>query len=130
MGSIVQATSTPDWDRRDWWLAALAAVLSGIVYVLTLAPTVTAEDSGELITAACTLGVAHPPGYPLWCLLGKAFTFCRIAGPAWRLNLMSAVFAALTVSLAYAVGRLLSLGRGASFGGALCLAFSRHFLWA
>jgi Flp pilus assembly protein TadD len=117
----------PDWDRRDWWLAALAAVLAGAVYVLTLAPTVTAEDSGELITAACTLGVAHPPGYPLWCLLGKAFSLLPLRNPAWRLNLMSAVFAALTVSLAYATCRLLSLGRAPSFGGALCLAFSLQF---
>ena len=30
-------------------------------------------DSGEMVVAACQLGVAHPPGYPLWTLLSRAF---------------------------------------------------------
>ena len=62
-------------DRRDLLVAGLVALAAETVYLLTLAPTVTAEDSGELITAAYTLGVAHPPGFPLWCLLGKLFQF-------------------------------------------------------
>lgn len=39
------------------------------LYLFTLAPTVTGEDSGEFIAAAYGHGVAHPPGYPLWTLL-------------------------------------------------------------
>jgi hypothetical protein len=49
------------------------------VYVQTLAPTVSFFDSGELIAAAYTLGVAHPPGYPLYVSLGGYFQNCPLA---------------------------------------------------
>lgn len=65
-----------------------AALPSYILYVRTLAPTVTSEDSGELITAAYTLGIAHPPGYPLWCILGKLFSLIPLGNVAWRVNLL------------------------------------------
>jgi tetratricopeptide (TPR) repeat protein len=74
------------------------------------------EDSGELATAAQVLGVPHPPGYPLWTMLG--WLFCRLFGwvtwqgyanPAWAVALFSAVsgaFAtALTALLAVKSGR-------------------------
>ena len=54
----------------DYALATLGALLALAVYLKTLALTVTGEDSGELIAAAATLGIPHPTGYPLWCLLG------------------------------------------------------------
>jgi len=56
--------------RRSEWLCAAAsgAVALGL-YTWTLAPTVTLVDSGELIVAARSLGVAHPPGFPLYVLL-------------------------------------------------------------
>ena len=58
----------------DYALAILGALLALAVYLKTLAVTVTGEDSGELVAAAATLGIPHPTGYPLWCLLGYAFT--------------------------------------------------------
>ena len=74
-----------------------AAFLSFSLYSFTLAPTVTAEDSGELVTAAATLGVAHPPGYPLWCILGKVFTYLPVGTVAWRVNLLSAVLGSIDI---------------------------------
>lgn len=65
------------------------------LYLFTLAPTVTFEDSGELITAAYRLGVPHEPGYPLFTLLGRVFTFLPYGTVAYRLNLMSAFLTAL-----------------------------------
>ncbi|HLF82731.1 MAG TPA: DUF2723 domain-containing protein, partial [Blastocatellia bacterium] len=47
----------------------LVFIASLVVYTRTLAPTVTLVDSGELIVAARSLGVAHPPGFPLYVLL-------------------------------------------------------------
>jgi hypothetical protein len=55
-------------DARDLGLASVAAILAFAVYLRTLAPTITGEDSGELVTAAWTLGVPHAPGFPLYCL--------------------------------------------------------------
>ena len=52
------------------------------LYVYTLAPTVTLEDSGEFITAAYHLGVPHPPGYPLWCLIAHTFTWIPLGSVA------------------------------------------------
>jgi len=78
-------------------LAALAVPM--LIYLLTLAPTITwahdGADGGDLVTASYTLGVPHPPGYPVYCLLGWLFTRLPLRDVAWRLNLMSAVGAAL-----------------------------------
>jgi len=69
------------------------------LYVVTLAPTVTFEDSGELIAAAYTLGVPHSPGYPLFTMAGKVFSALPVGNVAYRLNLMSAFFSALAAML-------------------------------
>lgn len=114
--------------RADIFLAAGAAFVALVVYLLTLAPSVTGEDSGELIAAAYTMGIAHPPGYPIWCLLGHAFTYIPIGSIGWRVNFMSAFFAAWTVGLVVLITRKLGAGRVASLGAALCFAFTRE-LW-
>jgi hypothetical protein len=64
-------------------------------YVITLAPTVTLWDAGEFITASKVLGVPHPPGTPLFVLVGHVWAdVVRIGQYAWRLNFMSACFSA------------------------------------
>ena len=81
-------------------LAPTAGALFALtVYCLTLPQSVTGEDSGELITAAYTLGVPHPPGYPVWTVIAHIFTLLPVGSVAWRVNLMSAVFAAGTIFL-------------------------------
>lgn len=70
-------------------------------YVLFLAPTLSTPDSPELVAAAFTMGVAHSPGYVLYLLVGKLFSFLPLGSVAWRLNLMSAVFGSLTIGLVY-----------------------------
>ncbi|MEZ5082035.1 MAG: DUF2723 domain-containing protein [Bacteroidales bacterium] len=77
----------------------LSFLISFVVYVLTLAPSVTFEDSGELITAAVHLGVPHEPGYPLYTMLGKLFSWLPVGDMAYRLNLMSAFFSSLAAIL-------------------------------
>ena len=82
---------------------AITFILSLAVYTFTLAPTVTLEDSGELVVAADYLGVPHPPGYPLWTILAwlfqKIFFFIKYMGhpnPAWGVNFLSAFFGSLS----------------------------------
>lgn len=78
-------------------LLAGVFVLTAGLYVATLCPTVHWDDSGELITAAYVLGIPHPPGEPLYTMLGWAFTHLPgLPSPAYGLNLMSALFGALT----------------------------------
>ena len=53
------------------------------------------QDSGELVAAAHVLGIAHPTGYPLWTLLGRAFDLLPLGyTSAYRIALLSAVSAA------------------------------------
>ena len=61
------------------------------VYVYTVYPTIAPRDSADLAAAALTASPAHPPGYPLYALLGKVWLDLIPWGdPAYRLNLMSA----------------------------------------
>jgi hypothetical protein len=64
-------------------------------FVAGLAPSVTLQDSGELALAVHTTGIPHPPGYPLFVLLGKLFSLIPMGDLAYRLNFMSAFFSAL-----------------------------------
>ena len=101
-----------------------------VIYISTLAPGVYFGDSGELAAAAYNLGIAHPPGYPLYLLLGKLFgTLIPIGEFAFRMNLMSAVFAALTVGVLYAISRVLGSQSWASAGVAMIGGFGQTF-WA
>src|SRR3989339_721776 len=99
------------------------------VYLLTLAPTIGFRDSGDMVTASYLLGISHPSGFPLYMLIGKAFSFMPVSEIAFRYNLMSALFGALAVILVFfSVKRLLK----SSFISAivsLMLAFSVTF-WA
>ena len=84
------------------WIATLS------LYLSTLAPTLTwgwdgkAVDGGEFLAAANTLGIPHPPGYPTYTLLLKAFaTLVPIGDFAYRGNLLSAILASGSVVLVY-----------------------------
>jgi hypothetical protein len=99
-------------DRRAGLLDLLVAVLLGVgafvLYVLTLAPTVLAGDGGEFQFVPYLLGVAHPTGYPLYVLLGWAWSrLLPVDDVAYRLNLFSALAAAAAVGLVYPTTRSL-----------------------
>jgi len=100
--------------------ALLAAAASGALYFRTLAPGVGAGDSGELLLAAESLGVPHPPGYPLWTLLARLAAAPPVGSLAWRVNALSALLAAVAVGLLYVLARRLGAGRiGAAAAAAL-----------
>ncbi len=108
-----------------WAFASALSVF--VVYLLTLPPTVTGEDSGELIAAAYTLGVAHPPGYPIWCIIAHLFTYIPLYSVAWRVALMSAVFGAATVFLLCLVMNRLCRYPWISAAAAMAFGFSGEF---
>lgn len=84
-------------------MAPAAAMIALGVYLLTIAPHLTwangAIDGAELVVASSTLGVAHPPGYPTYIILGKLFSYIPIATIAFRYNLFSTVSISLAVGL-------------------------------
>jgi tetratricopeptide (TPR) repeat protein len=85
------------FQRSDCIAAGIVFLITLGVYVATLAPNVTLEDSGELITAATKFGVGHPPGYPFWTMCGFVLTHLLPFGNlAWKMNLLDAIFGALS----------------------------------
>lgn len=79
------------------------AVFTFLIYLPTLAPDLTWQansgDGGELITAAVTLGIPHPPGYPTYVLLGKLVSLLPFEPVAYRFHLFSALCAAIAAGL-------------------------------
>jgi len=67
--------------------------ISFIAYIGTVCPTLYTGDSGELSATAFTMGIAHPPGYPLLILLGRAFSLLSFGNVAFMLNILSALLA-------------------------------------
>ncbi|MFB0545727.1 MAG: DUF2723 domain-containing protein, partial [Anaerolineae bacterium] len=117
------------WKRKgDALLTLILFGLSLVLYLRTLAPSVAAifDDSLEFQLVCYELGIAHPTGYPLYTLLGKLFTLIPLGDVAYRVNLMSAFFAALTVALLYLVARKIA-SRPPAVLAALSLAFSPVF---
>lgn len=77
------------WTHRT--MALLLGVVVFVVYCMTLQRTVPGGDSGELVSVAHHLGVAHPPGYPLWTILGHVATWLPFGHVAARVALLSAL---------------------------------------
>lgn len=79
-------------------------------------------DAGEFITAAHTLGIPHPPGTPLFVMLGHVWgDLIPFGGYAWRLNLMSAVCSAAAAGCLFLVAHRALAGEAPllrSLGGA------------
>ncbi|XP_059860482.1 protein O-mannosyl-transferase TMEM260 isoform X3 [Delphinus delphis] len=90
--------------RRSGGLRGGVAVFAAVaaVFTLTLPPSVPGGDSGELITAAHELGVAHPPGYPLFTLVAKlAIILFPFGSVAYRVNLLCGLFGAVAAALLF-----------------------------
>jgi len=114
----------------DWWDLSIGLLVAGaalLLYVRTLAPGLLPGDSGEFQTLACLLGDTHPTGYAVYLLLARPLTWLPLGDVAYRVNLFSAVMAALTVGGVYLAGRLLTGRRGPALLGALALAVSPTF---
>lgn len=96
-----EAPARWSFSRGDCIAGVGLFALAQLVYTLTLYPTVAYGDSGTLTSVAYTLGIAHPPGYPLYTLLANLFAHLPIGSIAWRVNLASAVFASGAAVLLY-----------------------------
>ena len=97
-------TSAAATDLRPSYRAAGLTALGVLaLYVVTLAPTTAMWDASEYITAAYTLGIPHPPGNPLFVLLGRVASLLPFGGVAYRVNLLAAVCSALAAGIWFLV---------------------------
>jgi hypothetical protein len=106
-------TSTPsDLDYRPSYLAATLVSLAVFgLYLLTLAPSTAMWDTSEYITAATVLGMPHPPGNPLFVLIGRVFAILPIAGSiAVRINILAAVCSAVSAGMWFLITERVLVG--------------------
>jgi thioredoxin-like negative regulator of GroEL len=90
----------PLFRGLDWLALAITVGVTWTVYLLTLAPELTLEDSGELVTGAFYAGIPHPPGYPVWTIYSWIWTaLLPIGNMAWRVSVGQAFSGAIACGL-------------------------------
>ncbi|WP_159021908.1 DUF2723 domain-containing protein [Formosa sp. L2A11] len=84
------------WNTILGWVAFAIAL---VTYGLTVEPTVSYWDAGEYILTSAKLQVGHPPGAPLFQMLGAFFSMFALKPEqiGIMINLMSAVASAFTI---------------------------------
>ncbi len=89
------------WNRI---LAGVVFLFSFIIYFTTMAPTVSFWDCGEFIATSYSLGVPHPPGSPLFLIIGRLFSMLPLSSDiAFRVNIISPIISALANMLLYLI---------------------------
>jgi hypothetical protein len=88
---------------KDNAIGLACALIPFLAYLLTLSPSIGPGDAGELAAASSTLGIAHPTGYPLFTLLGRAVSILPLGDlrVIVKLNLLAASLCATAVFLIY-----------------------------
>lgn len=87
-----------DYKKLNNYIGWAVFLTATLVYVLTLEQTTSLWDCGEYITTAFKLEVGHPPGAPLFMMLGRIFTiFSDPESAAYMVNLMSALSSSFTI---------------------------------
>ncbi|MEB3187659.1 MAG: DUF2723 domain-containing protein [bacterium] len=107
-------------------IASIVLVVTLTIYSRTLLPGVGFWDTGEFQTVPHVLGIAHPTGYPLYILLGKLFSFVPVGSMAYRMNLFSAVCAALAATGLGIVALKLRIRPALACTTALCFALAAN----
>src|SRR5215212_9247969 len=98
------STIARDADLQpSYGAAAIAGAVVLAIYVVTLAPSTAMWDASEYITAAYTLGIPHPPGNPLFVLLGRVATLIPISSVAVRVNTLAALCSAVSAAIWFLV---------------------------
>ncbi len=107
------STSSPsELDYRPSYLAAgIVSALIFALYLVTLAPSTAMWDTSEYITAAQVLGMPHPPGNPLFVLIGRVFAILPISSSiAVRINILAAVCSAVSAGMWFLITERVLVG--------------------
>jgi magnesium-transporting ATPase (P-type) len=89
------------------WLCCISSIICGIMsftsYICTLHPSIAGGDTGDIITSSISLGVAHPPGYPLVIIIyhitERLLRYFNIGeSSSYRVNVINAALQSITVA--------------------------------
>ena len=90
--------------RPSYLAAAVAGLVTLLLYLVTLAPSTSMWDTSEYIAAAYVLGLPHPPGNPFFVLIGRVFSILPIAPTvAMRINVLAALSSAASAAFWFLV---------------------------
>ncbi|HEX6317107.1 MAG TPA: DUF2723 domain-containing protein [Gemmatimonadaceae bacterium] len=110
---VLLSGSRADGERPAYREATVAGAAVLGLYVLTLSPTTAMWDASEYIAAAYTFGIPHPPGNPLFVIVGRVFSVLPIApNVAMRVNVLAAVSSAVAAAVWYLVARRVAVRAG------------------
>lgn len=126
MSSVYKVLGTGYWVLGIGYCSLFAFFL--LLYLFTLSPGVLPADNGELQVVAHQLGVAHPPGFPLYTLLAHGMTLLPWS-TAYEVNLFSAVTSTITLLVVYQWVYQLTKGHWGALTAVLALGSSTTF-WA
>jgi len=103
-------------------------IFTFIIYLLTAFPSLSPiGDGAELVTNSYLLGINHPPGYPLYSMMGYIFTLFPAGPIPFRINLMSAFFSSLAAVFIFLSAYILYKNKIPALISSLIFAFSYTF---
>ena len=79
------------------WVWCLFGLVFWQVLLWAQSPSILMDDSGEMVAASWNLGLPHPPGYPLFDLVGHVFSWLPVGTVAFRFNLISTLIVLLSL---------------------------------
>jgi len=112
-------------EEKSHLVAVFFLILT--VYLWSAPRTVVLEDDGLFILAAYFNGIAHPPGYPLYTVLGHIMTKLPIDSVAFRVHMLSALFGSLGCVGLWWLVRNLVPGRIYAYTASLAFGFSQVY---
>ncbi|TEU01121.1 MAG: DUF2723 domain-containing protein [Candidatus Stahlbacteria bacterium] len=89
--------------NKTFYYRFLIVLISIVLYMSFLCPSISSGDSGELAASAHILGIPHPPGYPFYMILGRLFSMIFPGNPALGMNILSSIFAILSLLLVFQI---------------------------
>jgi hypothetical protein len=98
-------------DRPSYLAAGIVSLAVFVLYLVTLAPSTAMWDTSEYIAAAYTLGIPHPPGNPMFVILGRVFSILPIASSvAVRINILAAICSAVSAGMWFLITERILVG--------------------
>src|SRR5687768_10624638 len=89
-----------NYQRLNNLIGWVVFIIAAFTYCSTIEPTASFWDCGEYIATAYKLEVGHPPGAPLFQMIGRVFTMLAmgdVTKAAMMMNIMSALCSAFTI---------------------------------